>query len=568
MTGTGTTNTDGGLNITGPTAKILSGGRTLNTAGTTNWSGSTGGNTNEIIVSGGASINNSGTWNDQNAHTVRLLNNGGAGSFDNDGTYTKSGAGEAQISIGFNNAGVVNANGGTLSLDGGGVSGGDFNVGSGILEFGGGVHELQAASSVSGPGAAVRFDGGTVNVTGTYNITGTTSVMGATANFVGTINAVGALAITSGNANFSSGELIQASTLNLGTSGTLSGSDTVSVTGLSTWTGGTMTGTGTTNTDGGLNITGPTAKIFSGGRTLNTAGTTNWSGSTGGNTNEIIVAGGSIINNSGTWNDQNAHTVRLLNNGGTGNQFNNSGTYTRSGVTGETQIGIGFDNSGTLTIQAGTLNFSGSLVQTGTINVAGGATLRKTAGGLNNSNGAVISGSGTIDLGTGTLTSSGTIRPGTSAGLLSITGNLSLTSTSVIDFELAGATRPPAPGAQYDAINVTGNAILAGAANISHLGGFVPTEANAFVAIQAATVTGTFSSVNPPAGFEYTTVYGADHVTFHLAENEEPVAVNDSYSTAEDTAPINAGPGVLANDTDPDLRPADGAARPARPTAR
>ena len=64
---------------------------------------------------------------------------------------------------------------------------------------------------------------------------------------------------------------------------------------------------------------------------------------------------------------------------------------------------------------------------------------------------------------------------------------------------------------------------------------------------------GTFDNVIPPDGFEYTTVYGADHVTFHLADNQEPVAVNDSFSTAEDTALIVAGPGVLANDTDPDV---------------
>src|ERR1700741_1017422 len=234
MSGTGTTNTNG-LNISGTTVKVLSGGRTLNTAGTTNWSGSTGSNTNEILVSGGSIINNSGTWNDQNAHIVRLLSTGGTGGeFNNSGTYTRSGVtGETQLSIGFDNTGVVNANGGTLSLDGGGVSSGAFNSAA-TLEFGGGVHELQAASSVSGSGTA-RFDAGAVNVAGSYEITGTTSVTGATATFSGLVNEVGALGINSGTATFSSGELIEASTLSLGISGTLTGKDTGRVAGPPTW---------------------------------------------------------------------------------------------------------------------------------------------------------------------------------------------------------------------------------------------------------------------------------------------------------------------------------------------
>ena len=36
------------------------------------------------------------------------------------------------------------------------------------------------------------------------------------------------------------------------------------------------------------------------------------------------------------------------------------------------------------------------------------------------------------------------------------------------------------------------------------------------------------------------------------AVNDAPVAVNDSYSTTEDTALTVAAPGVLGNDTDAD----------------
>ena len=52
------------------------------------------------------------------------------------------------------------------------------------------------------------------------------------------------------------------------------------------------------------------------------------------------------------------------------------------------------------------------------------------------------------------------------------------------------------------------------------------------------------------------------------AVNDAPVAVNDSYSTTEDTPLTIAAPGVLANDTDVDGDALTAVLVTGRPTAR
>lgn len=230
---------------------------------------------------------------------------------------------------------------------------------------------------------------------------------------------------------------------------------------------------------------------------------------------------------------------------------NGTGIAGFTGTVLNTSGALSVGSSGTLRVQNGTLSISGELAQTGTIEVAGGATLRKTGGFLND--GGILSGNGTIDVGIGgTLTSSGTIRPGSSPGLLHVIGDLTLIAGSVMEFELAGET----PGSQHDAMDVSGSVTLGGDADILHFGGFTPAADDVFRVIEAGgTVGGTFTNVNSPAGFTYEAVYQADHVTFQLEGNEPPDAVNDSYTTDEDTPLVVAGPGVLGNDADPDLDP-------------
>jgi hypothetical protein len=100
--GTGTTQFNGNLNISGDGNKFIGGGRAVNTAGTTTWGGNTGGsnNYNRILNGGsGGTINNTGTWNDSNAFATYI--DGGI-AFSNADTYNKQGNTVTTLAGAFN----------------------------------------------------------------------------------------------------------------------------------------------------------------------------------------------------------------------------------------------------------------------------------------------------------------------------------------------------------------------------------------------------------------------------------------------------------------------------------
>lgn len=115
--------------------------------------------------------------------------------------------------------------------------------------------------------------------------------------------------------------------------------------------------------------------------------------------------------------------------------------------------------TGTTTVEAGTLRLLGSL--TSNVSVAAGATL---------------SGTGTIGAGNTTFVQAGIIAPGVASGSVGTltTGNLVLTSSSVLNFDLATPTSltPPGSEAANDLIVVTSNLALDGTININALLGF------------------------------------------------------------------------------------------------
>ena len=153
MTGAGTTHASGGMAL-GNGVRQLDGGRVLNTAGTTTWSGATSNFSNRIFVSGSSTINNNGTWLDQNAFNSDILNTGGSNAFNNNGTYSKRGAATTAVSIAFNNSGTVNVSAGTLdfaSLQGAGTlqtSGGILDMNQAVSTTGNLFHNTSAANSL------------------------------------------------------------------------------------------------------------------------------------------------------------------------------------------------------------------------------------------------------------------------------------------------------------------------------------------------------------------------------------------------------------------------------------
>ncbi len=171
MTGPGTTQSNGGMEIGGNVVSVLNGARTLTTGGTVTWTG-----TGSIRIEAGSTITNNGTWD---AQTDAGFSRSGSGSFTNQGTYRKSVAtGTSPYSVPFVSTGAIEALSGTLHftstftqaagstlLDGGALST------TTTLDFQGGV--LRGSGTLTGAvtsGAEVGpgFSAGALTVAGTY----------------------------------------------------------------------------------------------------------------------------------------------------------------------------------------------------------------------------------------------------------------------------------------------------------------------------------------------------------------------------------------------------------------
>ena len=146
----------------------------------------------------------------------------------------------------------------------------------------------------------------------------------------------------------------------------------------------------------------------------------------------------------------------------------------------------------------------------GTISVSSTYTIQANAGVYNS---GIINGAGTIISDVLNI-STGTIAPGstTAIGKLSQTGNFTSHSGGVINIKVAGTGIAGAING-YDQFAIVGNAILGGTLNISSLNGFnLYTGVNASI-ITASTITGTFTTVNWPAGITTGTItYNATSV--------------------------------------------------------
>lgn len=175
--------------------------------------------------------------------------------------------------------------------------------------------------------------------------------------------------------------------------------------------------------------------------------------------------------------------------------------------------------AGTLVFNAGAINFVGTTVVNGGQIIVNGLQQNSPV----SLNSGTVGGSGTI----GALSGTGTVAPGTSAGILTVNGTANLSST-ILNIELGG----PTPGTQYDRLNVTGAANLgAGTSSLngSTLNGFAPTVGQQFTIIQATGgVTGTFAQGN-------TITFGG--TTFNITYNANSVVLTV----------VSAAPGVVVS---------------------
>ena len=221
------------------------------------------------------------------------------------------------------------------------------------------------------------------------------TLTGGSITVQGTTDINGLLTISGGTTNLNGISLIE--NINL-SSGTLSGSSiTLESNGL--WTGGRFNGGLTIAELGSLEISGGAGDLaFS--SILENQGTINWV------SGRIIGSSGAVWNNTSTGIIDIQGDLTLLNSVG-GSSINNAGTLQKSSGTGTANIGSPVDNSGTINVQSGVLEFdnvinlldgsqitgSGKVLASNTLDISGFSTV---SGNLEFS-GNTLTGTGSIN---------------------------------------------------------------------------------------------------------------------------------------------------------------------------
>ncbi|MCF3649356.1 autotransporter-associated beta strand repeat-containing protein [Opitutaceae bacterium LMO-CP1] len=151
-------------------------------------------------------------------------------------------------------------------------------------------------------------------------------------------------------------------------------------------------------------------------------------------------------------------------------------------------------SNGTLTLSAANTFTGDTTISAGNLNLANSSGSATGTGDVTIANGAALTGTGSIG-GSLNLAAGATFAPGNSAGLITIDGDFTLDSASIINLELGGLDR----GTTYDAFDVTGALNLGGTLNVSFINDFTPSESVTFNLFSSSTsIGGTFAAVNLP----------------------------------------------------------------------
>jgi hypothetical protein len=169
--------------------------------------------------------------------------------------------------------------------------------------------------------------------------------------------------------------------------------------------------------------------------------------------------------------------------------FENSGMFRKSAGPGIATVNSAFLNAGSVEVGSGMLNFAESFVQ-----VSGATRL----------SGGELSVSSTLDLQGGSLSGAGRVfaavvngghlAPGSSPGVMDITGNFSQGPKGVLEIEIGGRT----PDTEYDQLLVRGQAHLAGTLRVRLLNDFVPEIGDSFLVMLNTRINGTFTATDFP----------------------------------------------------------------------
>ena len=389
--------------------------------------------TSSKSIYGTTVLNNEGVMNFQSTGYLYLygdstLNNtlSGVIDFQDNAAISYSGAG----AFSFNNIGMFKKTGGI------GISPVQARmINTGTISVESGTLTMNAIEKT--------FDGGVYNVT-----TGNTLLLSVNVNVNGTLT--GQL----------DGSLNLASTLSVATTATLD------FTGSGfNWNSGILQGDGALTNNGTINLPTTSAKSIYGTTVLNNEGVMNFQ-----STGYIYLYGDSTFNNqlSGVIDFQNNAVISYS--GAGAFSFNNAGLITKTLVTGTSLIYPPTTNSGIIDVRSGEIEFIGNFGFTNTVD-------------------GIIKGTAAFDLPLPAyFTNDGTFAPGASPGILSVIGDYTSTSNSVLDIELDGLI----PEIEYDVLAITGtNVIFEGSVNITM--GFEADENDTF---DIATTSGTISTQN------------------------------------------------------------------------
>lgn len=375
----GVTTVTGATFIDGAGYQTLAHGRTLNLQGRSVWGVGDGAIWMESYASGTAfNVNANATFSDLGAASesgLKTLGYAFGNSFNNAGTFIRSGLGQTGIAADFNNTGSVQLNGGTL-LTTGGVSTGTIDVAPDASMYFGGLF---------------RVNGGSFNNNGTVVVNATSLVFSPESTYSGQ----GAIAVLGGGRIYLD-QSFQAKSLELVSSDIrVQGDVTI---GTLKW-GGSISGGGTV-TVLGTTIVDP----YGGGAigTVNLNGGVAWAPGQG----RISVVGDLNIGAGTTFADAGALNAASTKNIMVSGTLHNAGSYQRNGL-GTTRIEGAFTNTGSVHVNQGTFEVDttgGRILEpgaalgggsTGHVRVAQGATLNFLGG--------------SFDFTSGTLTNDGTL---------------------------------------------------------------------------------------------------------------------------------------------------------------
>ncbi len=421
FSGTGLVTTTGNSTITGQLER--EGGNWLNSGNATF-------NTGGLIY-----LNNTSTLTNDAAGSMNFLSTGstamysGSGSnrFINQGTLTNgAGAVSRQVSVAFDNSGVVNVNSGRLFLDSttAGSESGTYNVATGA------TLQINASRNFTSLAAGAGLFG-----LGFLDIQGSSTQVSLSAG-------VGTGLLQNGTLGVDSGRL----TINTGSGFSLT--NTVQLQGGTINHANNMIGA--ISASGNASLTSPAGGTTWTLPTLSTSTLSMGSGTTFNTSNIILANFGTVdFTGDGTLSLGNSFTnqgiVNLTGNGALAGAatFNNTsvGTVNRSSGASTFTVNSAFAQGGTLSANSGTLAFTNALTNSGLLQ--GTARINVGGAGLTND-------------------SAGKIAPGGTGvvGSLTIAGNVSFIAGSKLLIDATSAV-------SYDKLAITGNFSSVAGATVS-----------------------------------------------------------------------------------------------------